>query len=446
MANERRDLRLVVAWDPDRALRTLFGIAVSLLLIDVAAYMYGLTPEQRALIDLNWEGNIPTWVSTTQSLLAGVVAAGLSNLDRAAGRRRHSLVWGAIAAFFVFFSLDDASEMHEQLATLLSESMKEWQGESVAKTVFDGFRSYYWQLYFLPFFAAAGVGMLVFLHGQMGGLRGAWLFVSGLVLFAIAVYLDHLDPFDVIYDRLAEIFATTPKAAQHYCRDIEEFIEMFGSSCVLVSFADHYSRRTRGSVQESTGVREGTKMTKQTVALVVLVAVAGAVIGASLTYLKMSGDATQVQAAAAPENPKPAPKPEPAAAPLLEVAPADLSLEGFIVGAKEAQVVELAQKLRLDFQKKPDKDVVHWDYVNEKDDRYRSLRLLFSAGELVGVRVKYKTMQPDRLASWDEALKKPYRADSEEKSWETTELKAKANVDGGKYYVVRKQFRSAFEW
>ncbi|MCA9603359.1 MAG: hypothetical protein R3A78_08270 [Polyangiales bacterium] len=188
-------------------------------------------------------------------------------------------------------------------------------------------------------------------------------------------------------------------------------------------------------------------MGKNVAFLVGLVGVLGAVAGASLMYVWV----TVVHAPPPPptmptpktaQGPAEAPRP-----PIFDVDPANLSLDGFVVGMSAADAMAQAKRLRISFEKGPNKDgTTAWWFVTDKNDAYWSVRLLEVNGKIEGVRVKYKILHPERGAEWSEVLKQPYFEGNDERHWETTNFKAKANRVGEKFYVVNKQYRNAFEW
>jgi hypothetical protein len=69
------------------------------------------------LIDLNFERSIPTWWST---LLLAAASALLALNGAAEANRRWKPYWYALAAVFLYLSLDEAATIHEKLTDVLS--------------------------------------------------------------------------------------------------------------------------------------------------------------------------------------------------------------------------------------------------------------------------------------------------------------------------------------
>ena len=65
-------------------------------------------------LSLSYEGNIPTWLSS--SLLLGCAIAAAEHARRAVAWRRH---WWGVAAVFGYASMDEAAEIHEHLGGLI---------------------------------------------------------------------------------------------------------------------------------------------------------------------------------------------------------------------------------------------------------------------------------------------------------------------------------------
>src|SRR5262245_53681185 len=63
------------------------------------------------LLDLNGEGNVPAWYSSTLLFVCGLAAAAV------AGRHRHSERWGwnGISLALIVMSLDETAQIHERL-------------------------------------------------------------------------------------------------------------------------------------------------------------------------------------------------------------------------------------------------------------------------------------------------------------------------------------------
>jgi hypothetical protein len=235
--HERVRLRFDLEVSPHRVFVTLFAVEVGILVLDLIAYHTIDQPDLRRLFDLNLEANLPTVWSV---LLAGAVAAAaLLVAHRAAGLRRWA--WLAIALFFAFLALDDAAQIHERVATAWSDMAHASDESSWSRGAAEWFESYYWQLLILPFFVVAGILMAGFVAWELGW-PVAWLFFVGLGFYANAVVLDYFDAYRELYHPVGGLLDWRPQTAQHVARNVEEFIEMLGTTCILTSLLRHLGR------------------------------------------------------------------------------------------------------------------------------------------------------------------------------------------------------------
>lgn len=232
-------LRFDFEWSPVAVLSSLALLELSILTLDVLSYRYVEQPGLQELLDLSLEGNIATFFAAAQALFVGMAAFAISTHYPNQTRR---YAWLGVASFFTFIAVDDAAQIHERVATAWGRSALAGDGSSLSARAAGGFASYWWQLLFLPFFAAAGVAMAAFAVREFGGIRHAWLFLAGLAFYANAVVLDYFDAIERSYELIMHTMTWTLSTTQHVFRDIEEFIEMFGTTCILVAFLSHYAR------------------------------------------------------------------------------------------------------------------------------------------------------------------------------------------------------------
>ncbi|HEY5945147.1 MAG TPA: hypothetical protein VIV40_06635 [Kofleriaceae bacterium] len=102
--------------------RLFYGVAIVALLGLVVEVWHARSPGElvEALLpklSLSYEGNLPTWWSSSL-LLASAIAAGAIARERPAWHRH----WWGITAMLAWMSLDEAAELHEHLAGLVGTS------------------------------------------------------------------------------------------------------------------------------------------------------------------------------------------------------------------------------------------------------------------------------------------------------------------------------------
>lgn len=65
-------------------------------------------------LSLSYEGNVPTWLSSSVLLLCAIAAGAIASSPTSARPRS----WGVVTAAFAWASLDEAAELHENLGGL----------------------------------------------------------------------------------------------------------------------------------------------------------------------------------------------------------------------------------------------------------------------------------------------------------------------------------------
>lgn len=106
---------------PKKALGVLLSVIFALLLMHVALQSLRLfTPYGQLLgyidrFDVNMEQSVPTWFSTLQLFLAGVVLTVIALRERAA-KAKFAWAWAGLAAVFFLLSADESATLHEMLS------------------------------------------------------------------------------------------------------------------------------------------------------------------------------------------------------------------------------------------------------------------------------------------------------------------------------------------
>ena len=120
-----------------------------------------------SMLDMNGEGNIPSWYSSILWAYSSFLAVACFKADAL----RQNWQWGAIAAMFMLLSLDEAASLHENIGAVL---------DLFAHS--KGALSYSWVYYGFAFLVVAGLLFVPFL------LRLPRSIVAGIFLGA-AVFL-----------------------------------------------------------------------------------------------------------------------------------------------------------------------------------------------------------------------------------------------------------------
>lgn len=429
-------LTVRVPWSATALFTFLFACEVLLLGADLVVWNLVDAPDLRVLLDLTLEANVPTFFASTQALAVGVACLLVMSAHRDAKEPRwRRFGWLGTSAFFCFVAMDDASQFHERVATVWSASIKAAEEPSVGKEAVDAFASYYWQLLILPFFIVAGIAIVLFVVRELRGLRRAWLFLAGIGFFAVAVLLDHFDPLDQVYEPTMDVFRASFAAVQHAFRVIEESIEMFGTSCILVAVTGHYALVT-GSVRERASPGHGRLIATTVVAIGAIAALAAAILVVSWVAVRSVPQIAVVRTQVPTEQ---------GAVDLVDVDARALAVLGLSLGMTPAEVRRLGRPLRTSF-KIEQGELATWRVHPRASSAISSGTLLFWQDALVGLTLTLSEPDPQLVATWRAVLQAPYRRDDSADHWETRSLKAKARRDGRRIYVVDKRFRADLPW
>lgn len=159
-------------WTPALVLLIAVLLTVSL---SVNVVTHGLGADFRGLgslgrwFDVDREMGVPAWLSTVLLVLCAQALWGLARQSVAGARRRWSRHERLLAVVFVFLSIDEHTQIHEQTITPLRQAFD-----------LDGALTFAWVLVALPAVAVLGLFMLGYLRALPSATR--WPFVlSGLL-------------------------------------------------------------------------------------------------------------------------------------------------------------------------------------------------------------------------------------------------------------------------
>lgn len=181
-----------------------------------------------AMLDLNAEANIPTWVSASLmlvvSLLALLVAAATRN-----GGKRGWFGWGLIAAGAMYISLDELAQLHERLG-----GVEPPPGQSGGVLYFT---------WVIPALVLVPIVLMVILPFLLRlPRRTRWLLLAGGGLYlAGALGMEMLaGPWAEAHGQLNFRFALMAH--------IEEVLELLAATVLLYAILDHAQRHLPGIV------------------------------------------------------------------------------------------------------------------------------------------------------------------------------------------------------
>lgn len=244
-----RDLRSLAT----RATALLVGAILALagLHSTVEAWRWHLHPSIREFANLGFEANLGTWFSSTQlaALAAVLLALRALELHRTPGSPK-ARWWLFLAAGALFLSADETGRIHEMVGNLVAQAIREAEPGSLLAWPGTWYRSYAWELAYLPVALPAAVLALRFLHRELGDL-GRWPLLGVAVFLLGAVGLDMLEGWTG-QERFGTVRLETDGAVLPVdVLLVEETLEMLGVTLVL-SACLHHAARVAGRLLEGT--------------------------------------------------------------------------------------------------------------------------------------------------------------------------------------------------
>ncbi len=193
------------------------------------------------MFHMDREANFPTWFSSAQLLLVGLVLLLIFALER-----RHSpnswavLVWLLSAIGVIFLSADETAKIHEFLGTWFDEVFDSAQAGTFLHTL-KSFPSYYWALAYVPIAIPAQIFLSIFFWKRLAEAR--WMAIAGMMVFVVgAVLLDHLEGRFGNADHLPLPIQLFDVNFRFDIFLFEELLEMLGVTMILFALAEHASK------------------------------------------------------------------------------------------------------------------------------------------------------------------------------------------------------------
>jgi hypothetical protein len=172
----------------------------------------------RRIFNVAREQSLPTWFA---SLQAGLVAVTAWLLWRLEGAR----AWLFTAGFFLYVSIDDASEVHERVATALSESFP-------TLPLLSDYPSFSWHLLIAPILAGGLLAIGVFLWFRIPTRQTRLLVFAGLAAFGVSQSFDVLEGIEGLFEGWAADLGVAEYTVGHGFRAVEELLEMLGTTAL----------------------------------------------------------------------------------------------------------------------------------------------------------------------------------------------------------------------
>lgn len=188
------------------------------------------------LFDFNLENNVPTWFSVLILAFAAVLLF-IIYLNKKAMLDKSAIYWLMLAIIFVFLSIDESVQIHEEVARILRPSL----GKNVS-----GFLYWAWVIPYGLFVLFAGIFFLRFVLSLPARTRN-FFFISGFMFIAGALGLEFIEGYFYTLYGLNHIYNRIL-----YC--IEELLEMGGVTLFIYALLQYiYDHNISISLQKGPG-------------------------------------------------------------------------------------------------------------------------------------------------------------------------------------------------
>ena len=178
----------------------------------------------RRVVNITREDSVANFFSSVQFLLCAGVLWLIFFREQADSPKPMNWGWAILAIIFMYLGMDDATRLHERIGGTFEQYM-----DTIQK-VDTFFPTYAWQLVFAPVLLGIGLYILYFVFRRLKDWHLKRMILGGLVCFAVAVGLDALEGMNIP--------ALETHRVLHYMKLVEELLEMFGTTLLLVTFVE----------------------------------------------------------------------------------------------------------------------------------------------------------------------------------------------------------------
>ncbi|MDC0357299.1 hypothetical protein OAO01_00655 [Oligoflexia bacterium] len=242
---------LSLSISPNSALLKLFLVLVSvellIALLDITINWGRLIDNYhiRRIVNITHEDSIVTWMSCFLFISVAATFWLLAIRAKQCESIWRRLDWIVLAVLFTYLSLDDGARIHERIGSAFGSHIKDdavWSSSSSwLQQIGSVFPSYYWHVVYMPIFAFMGLCMFFLLWREFKSPFLRMLLVCGLGCYAVSQGLDFIEGLGDGYEYVEQLFAIKHSTARHFSKVIEEFLEMFGTTLLLVALLKHFT-------------------------------------------------------------------------------------------------------------------------------------------------------------------------------------------------------------
>ncbi len=217
--------------------------------------------EIRSLFNITREDGLPSFFAVAQMTLVSLtlwVVWLTQRQMRGGGWRPYG--WLIIALVFSYMAMDDGSRLHERVGSAFQQVNESAGSLTLGGKILEIFPSYPWQVVFIPFFAAFGLFVIVYLMRTLRRTQSRVFVLTAISLFVGAVGLDFVE--GLAEDHPLNFYSAITKAVDissfterqfdedpydtlvHFSKSIEEFMEMLGNTLLWAAVLRHLADLT----------------------------------------------------------------------------------------------------------------------------------------------------------------------------------------------------------
>jgi hypothetical protein len=184
----------------------------------------------------------------------GVTALAVAWVLKRTGQpnRRARAAWIFIGVLFIYFGIDDASEIHERVGSAIGRFVEARLDTMpvLVRSLYESNPTYNWQAFVAPVYAAAFLFSLTFCWIAFGtsGLR-RYIMGCGL-LYAVSQFgldlIEGLDGFEARQENWAAALGIDAYGVTHTFAVTEEVLEMAGTTLLWFAFLRYFGIRADG--------------------------------------------------------------------------------------------------------------------------------------------------------------------------------------------------------
>ena len=157
-------------------IKLFFAIEILLGLSYILIHVFPVYDTIFLFLDLDNEGNIPTWFSSAQLLMVGVLMMGFGIGKYQQNERAYAMILGSLG--FIFLSLDETVQLHELFGSISDMLLPDANRKG---TIFQ--RTGFWMVFLAPIFLGLFWAWWRCIKDYLVGFAGKGKLLMGILVF-----------------------------------------------------------------------------------------------------------------------------------------------------------------------------------------------------------------------------------------------------------------------